>query len=42
MAQQEQPRRSEWRKPELVKIGSISDVAGKPIPFDQAANNSKS
>ncbi|MEZ5692531.1 MAG: hypothetical protein R3D99_01510 [Altererythrobacter sp.] len=31
-----------WRKPELKRVGSISDVAGRPVPVDQDALNRKS
>ncbi|WP_255416949.1 hypothetical protein [Erythrobacter sp. HKB08] len=32
----------QWRTPVLKAIGSIADVAGKPVPFRQAHNNRKS
>ncbi len=31
-----------WKKPVLQRIGTISDVAGRPIPLDQDAQNRKS
>ena len=42
MTRDTQQERRDWRKPELVRIGSIADIAGKPVPFDQDANNAKS
>lgn len=32
----------EWKKPVLERIGTISDVAGRPVPVDQDASNRKS
>ncbi len=31
-----------WVKPVLQRIGTISDVAGRPVPVDQDAQNRKS
>ena len=33
---------AKWVKPVLERIGTISDVAGRPVPVDQDAGNRKS
>ena len=42
MSEAEKQQNSTWQKPALVKIGSIADVAGRPIPLDQDSLNRKS
>ena len=31
-----------WQKPELVRLGTIRDIAQGPTPNDQANNNKRS
>ena len=31
-----------WQRPELVRLGTIRDIAGPPVPFAQSAGNKHS
>lgn len=45
MSQQEQvgtQAKPAWEKPELVRLGTIRDIAQGPLPVDQANNNKRS
>ena len=34
--------KAQWRRPELVRLGTIRDIAGPPVPIAQAAGNKRS
>lgn len=38
----EAPKMPAWEKPELVRLGTIRDIAQGPLPVDQANNNKRS
>lgn len=42
MTRQEQKDQPRWKVPRLERIGSISDVAGRPVPVSQDSGNRKS
>ena len=42
MTKTQKTGKPEWDAPVLKRIGSIADVAGKPVPVFQDAGNRKS